>query len=41
MKAITISSLQSKMKYYFDQVSQSMDILVIPRNNRVVRFDYQ
>jgi antitoxin YefM len=33
MKAITISSLRSKMKHYFDLVSQSMDILIIPRNN--------
>ena len=33
MKAITISSLRAKMKHYFDLVSQSMDILIIPRNN--------
>lgn len=33
MKAITITSLRSKMKYYFDMVSRSMDVLIIPRNN--------
>ncbi|MEZ5042747.1 MAG: type II toxin-antitoxin system Phd/YefM family antitoxin [Saprospiraceae bacterium] len=33
MKAITITSLRSKMKYYFDLVSKSMDVIIIPRNN--------
>ena len=33
MKAITISSLRAKMKYYFDLVSKSMDVIIIPRNN--------
>lgn len=34
MKAITITALRSKMKYYFDLVSQSMDVIIIPRNNQ-------
>jgi len=34
MKAITISALRAKMKYYFDLVSKSMDVIVVPRNNR-------
>lgn len=33
MKAISISSLRAKMKYYFDTVSKSMDIIIVPRNN--------
>ena len=33
MKAISISSLRSKMKYYFDLVSNSMDVIIVPRNN--------
>ena len=34
MKAVTVSSLRSKMKYYFDAVSKSLDIIIIPRNNK-------
>jgi antitoxin YefM len=33
MKAVTISSLRSKMKYYFDLVSSSLDVIIVPRNN--------
>ncbi len=33
MKTITTPTLKSKMKYYFDLISQSNEIIVIPRNN--------
>lgn len=34
MKAVTITSLRAKMKYYFDLVSQSKEVVVVPRNNK-------
>ena len=33
MKAVTISSLRTNMKAYFDEVSETEDILIMPRNN--------
>lgn len=33
MKAVTISALRTNMKTYFDEVSATEDILIIPRNN--------
>jgi len=32
VKAISITTLRKEMKAYFDYVTQSMDILVVPRN---------
>ena len=34
MKAVSISSLRSKMKQYFDSVSKSLEVIIVPRNNR-------
>ena len=34
MKAITLSALRAKMKFYFDAVTKNKEIIVIPRNNR-------
>lgn len=34
MIAVTISSLRSKMKKYFDTVSESLEVLIVPRNNK-------
>lgn len=33
MKAVTISNLRSRIKYYFDSVINSSDILIVPLNN--------
>lgn len=34
MLAVSISSLRAKMKSYFDAVSESLEVLIVPRNNR-------
>lgn len=34
MIPVTISALRAKMKSYFDTVSESLEVLVVPRNNR-------
>ena len=34
MKAVSVSELRSKMKSYFDAVTKSNEILLVPRNNR-------
>ena len=33
MRAITVSTLRAKMKSYFDLVSKSLEVIIIPRNN--------
>ena len=33
MKAVTISSLRTNMKAYFDEVSKTEDFLIVARNN--------
>ena len=32
MKAVTISTLRKEMKEYFDYVSKSMGVIIVPRN---------
>jgi len=32
MKAVTISTLRKEMKEYFDYVSKSMGLIIVPRN---------
>lgn len=32
MKAITITTLRKDMKAYFDYVSNSMEVIIVPRN---------
>jgi antitoxin YefM len=32
MKAVTISNLRKEMKEYFDYVSKSMGVIIVPRN---------
>lgn len=34
MIAVTISSLRAKMRSYFDAVSESLEVLIVPRNNK-------
>ena len=34
MRAVTVSSLRNKMKSYLDAVSKSLEVLIIPRNNK-------
>ena len=34
MIAVTISSLRSNMKSFFDKVSDSLEVLIVPRNSK-------
>ncbi|MEM7655752.1 MAG: type II toxin-antitoxin system prevent-host-death family antitoxin [Bacteroidota bacterium] len=34
MIAVSISALRSKLKTYFDKVSESLEVLIVPRNNK-------
>ncbi|HPG06332.1 MAG TPA: type II toxin-antitoxin system prevent-host-death family antitoxin [Saprospiraceae bacterium] len=33
MKAITVSNFRSNLKHYLDLVTDSLEVLIIPRNN--------
>ena len=33
MKAVTVSNLRSKIKYFFDLVVDSSEVLIVPRTN--------
>ena len=34
MIAVTISTLRSRMKEYFDEVSNSLEVIMVPRNSK-------
>ena len=34
MRAVTISSLRNGLKNYLDLVSKSLEVIIVPRNNR-------
>lgn len=34
MRAVTITALRAKMKHYFDLVTSTMDVIIVPRSNK-------